>query len=145
MLNNSQWIPTGHWQKSSWKQNCSKYYHITRLNKRRRKKNKKESRHYLCPWGRAMKEESSSQPMNDPPSLAGRSTGKERELQRLEGECNIWIVAGRTGKDQFLVSWPPFCTQPETHVYWCGVECWNIGFSEENQREDWGWLHRDKL
>lgn len=40
MLNNSQWIPTGHWQKSSWKQNYSKYYHITRLNKRRRKKKK---------------------------------------------------------------------------------------------------------
>lgn len=26
-----------------------------------------------------------------------------------------------------------------------GVECWNIDFSEENQREDCGWLHRDKL
>ena len=34
----------------------------------------------------------------EPPSTAGRSTVKNRELQRLRGECSSWPAVGRTNR-----------------------------------------------
>ena len=83
------------------------------------------------------------------PSPAGRSTGTYRELHRLRAECNPWLVAGRTERDQHRRSWLPCCTsQPETHTYYCtgglGAETWasvdrprertGVGCSETAQR-----------
>ena len=145
MLNTSQWIPTGHWQTSSWNQNCSKIYHITVLNQRRR--NRKESRQYLCLWERAMKEESPSQPMNRTPFTGWEinwerkgTSAARRRVEHLDCIRQNRKRPVHTVLTTFLHSVWDTCL-----LVYMGVECWNIDFSEENQREDWGWLHRDKL
>ena len=36
----------------------------------------------------------------EPPLLAGRSVRTKRELQKLRGKCNSWLVADRTERDE---------------------------------------------
>ena len=54
-----------------------------------------------------------------PPSLAGRSAGTDKELQRLTGEWGRWLVAGRAEREQLRRSLSHHCTsQPKRHICW---------------------------
>ena len=90
-----------------------KDHHVTRKDKRGERKKKKIIGMGPVPLG-AVKEA----------SLAGRSAGTDRELQRLRGKCSR-LAVGIIETDQHRLSWPPHYTpQPKTRVCWY---TWGLG------------------
>ena len=80
-------------------------------------------------------------------SPARRSTGTEREFQRLRREWSSQFVAGRIDRDQHRGSMPPHCI-PQPRCASVGA-CWScvlkLELQRTNPREDCSWLFGDSL
>ena len=81
------------------------------------KERKKRKWDGTCAPGRELKKRKGSHILGRP-SLVGRLARTERELQRLRGERNNWVVSRRTERATQTVVPPPCTPQTEMCVRW---------------------------